>query len=83
MGKQGRTVTTIVWLSVAALLGLLICVQAKDTGGLFVALCALLGTLGGVQGAKSTLEATATGIGLKGAAKAIAGTDTPPTPAKD
>jgi hypothetical protein len=65
--NPGRTVLTLVWLTLVMVACLLICLRYGETGaGMFMTACALLGTLGTVQGAKSAIEARATGVGLKG-----------------
>lgn len=76
----GRTGTLLIWLTLVMLVALLICAGRPGGESMFVIACSFLGTLGLGQAAKSTLEAGATGVGLKNAVKAMVGETTPPVP---
>ena len=74
--KAGRTVWTVIWLSLVMLVALVLCGRMGETGpGMFMSACVFLGTLGGFQASKSAVEAVASGSGLKGM-KAALMTDT-------
>lgn len=82
--KAGRTVLTIVWLSLVMLAALLICSRLGASGeAMFGTAAVLLGTFAATQAGKSGVEALATGQGLKGVAKSVMGEAKPPPPKGD